>query len=570
MDQWTKNEKEKILMELEKRDLPFKKYRFSKNGTGLCLLGRGASAEVYETESRRNPQKKFAVKVIGFREKHSDSEAFQSHMAIYKNIAEIESDVVNVYASKEVWITFDEQEEILEVFSEKPDGEMEKCLQLQFILMEKLTCIFSRDKTGKIHLFPQKLEEGDENEIIKLARDIGLALERIHKEKILHRDIKLENIFYSSEKKQYKLGDFGIAAATSDGMASTIAFTKGYGAPEVLGVQNDRYDSTADIYSFGMTLFVLANHLKFPGSDSYSVNYGEQYRSGYILPCPDAPISEKMYQIMQKACRYEPDDRYQSMEEMLKELDKVTVSEVTGYRADHIRGTWLMGMFLLTVGVAVWKLTAKGNTDPGYLILEYILLGCGIGSCFRWFRGENKTKFRLLGFWIGMARLYYSGISWKWLMISLIIAWCSGSTAGYVSVGMLTADLVSRLQRMVGMENMIRAEYRWIAVTAISLSFVLFLQFQIINFRDPSMVRLYFEKRIFWPVICADYGVMAVQAIQLHGRAALYYRKLLGDKIVDAMLRVPVDLFKVGIVGLLFCAAWLVREKIMMKRREEK
>lgn len=79
-------------------------------------------------------------------------------------------------------------------------------------------------------------------------------------------------------------------------------------------------------------------HLKFPGSDSYSVNYGEQYRSGYILPCPDAPISEKMYQIMQKACRYEPDDRYQSMEEMLKELDKVTVSEVTGYRADHIRG----------------------------------------------------------------------------------------------------------------------------------------------------------------------------------------------------------------------------------------
>lgn len=108
-----------------------------------------------------------------------------------------------------MWITFDEQEEILEVFSEKPDGEMEKCLQLQFILMEKLTCIFSRDKTGKIHLFPQKLEEGDENEIIKLARDIGLALERIHKEKILHRDIKLENIFYSSEKKQYKLGDFG-------------------------------------------------------------------------------------------------------------------------------------------------------------------------------------------------------------------------------------------------------------------------------------------------------------------------------------------------------------------------
>lgn len=70
MDQWTKNEKEKILMELEKRDLPFKKYRFSKNGTGLCLLGRGASAEVYETESRRNPQKKICSQGNRFREKH--------------------------------------------------------------------------------------------------------------------------------------------------------------------------------------------------------------------------------------------------------------------------------------------------------------------------------------------------------------------------------------------------------------------------------------------------------------------------------------------------------------------
>ena len=110
-----------------------------------------------------------------------------------------------------------------------------------------------------------------------MAYDIGLALKEAHLKNIIHRDIKLENIFYSDSDHRYKLGDFGISCITDDGMASTVAFTKGYGAPEVVGTLEDKYDCTADIYSFGMTLYVLINKLRFPSSKNYHPNI-EQYK----------------------------------------------------------------------------------------------------------------------------------------------------------------------------------------------------------------------------------------------------------------------------------------------------
>ena len=45
----------------------------------------------------------------------------------------------------------------------------------------------------------------------------------IHNSGYLHRDIKLENIFWDEESRQYKLGDFGIAKYIGDGDAETKA-----------------------------------------------------------------------------------------------------------------------------------------------------------------------------------------------------------------------------------------------------------------------------------------------------------------------------------------------------------
>ena len=61
--------------------------------------------------------------------------------------------------------------------------------------MEKLVPVLTIDKAGNPRLYPKALADFEENEIMKLAYNIGTALERAHENNFLHRDIKLENVF---------------------------------------------------------------------------------------------------------------------------------------------------------------------------------------------------------------------------------------------------------------------------------------------------------------------------------------------------------------------------------------
>ena len=126
MSSWTSEEKIKILLELDKRKLPFRRYTFSKNDSGLHLLGRGASAEVYGAETRNGRRKNYAIKVIGFNENNGDSEIFRKSVRIQEKVKEDEDDVVEIYDSVELWVIFDDMEEIVEVLLEKPEAVPER------------------------------------------------------------------------------------------------------------------------------------------------------------------------------------------------------------------------------------------------------------------------------------------------------------------------------------------------------------------------------------------------------------------------------------------------------------
>merc|ERR1719221_2152630 len=70
---------------------------------------------------------------------------------------------------------------------------------------------------------------------------IALALQYIHSEKVLHRDLKTSNIFLNEASGMIKLGDFGISTVlegTADA-AVTMVGTPYYMSPEVC--RNDRY-----------------------------------------------------------------------------------------------------------------------------------------------------------------------------------------------------------------------------------------------------------------------------------------------------------------------------------------
>ncbi|XP_052018144.1 serine/threonine-protein kinase Nek5 [Apodemus sylvaticus] len=102
-----------------------------------------------------------------------------------------------------------------------------------------------------------------EDQILCWFVQISLGLKHIHDRKILHRDIKSQNIFLSQNGMVAKLGDFGTARTLNNSMelAQTCAGTPYYLSPEIC--QNRPYNNKTDIWSLGCVLYELCT-LKHP------------------------------------------------------------------------------------------------------------------------------------------------------------------------------------------------------------------------------------------------------------------------------------------------------------------
>ena len=170
-----------------------------------------------------------------------------------------------------------------------------------------------------------------DEQTIKIAADICSALAFCEKRNLLHRDIKPQNIFVSPDGT-YKLGDFGIAKTAERTTSGTKTGTYKYMAPEVYN--NQPYGSKADIYSLGLVLYWLLNERRTPflplppqlpaASDEDRAR--TRRFSGETIPTP-AHGSTELKRIVLKACAYDPKDRYQTADEMLHDLNALSVAE---------------------------------------------------------------------------------------------------------------------------------------------------------------------------------------------------------------------------------------------------
>ena len=167
-----------------------------------------------------------------------------------------------------------------------------------------------------------------EDEVIKLGIDMCRALELCHKNNIIHRDVKPQNIFVSPTG-DYKLGDFGVARNFENTVGEFSAKgTFDYMAPEVQLRQP--YGVTADIFSLGAVLYKLMNN----GRIAFLPDYPETVRSSdYEIALekrlngetPKRPVlaGNPFSNIIIKACMSDPSQRYDSAEKMRADLERV-------------------------------------------------------------------------------------------------------------------------------------------------------------------------------------------------------------------------------------------------------
>ena len=199
-----------------------------------------------------------------------------------------------------------------------------------FIRMELLTPLQKAT-------MPTKQSMLSESEVIRLGKDICKALILCEARHIIHRDIKPENILIS-KFGDYKLGDFGVARVQDHTTNATKMGTHGYAAPEV--EHGQKYGKEADIYSLGITLYWLLNNRRMPFLNAdepvTAMKNQEALRRRYEgekLPAPKNG-SQKLKQIVLKACAYRPVDRYRSAQELYDALAELSGEQTASCDSD--------------------------------------------------------------------------------------------------------------------------------------------------------------------------------------------------------------------------------------------
>jgi serine/threonine protein kinase len=162
-------------------------------------------------------------------------------------------------------------------------------------------------------------------DVLSIGEDIGNALAVLQKRKLVHRDVKPENIFINSDG-DYKLGDFGIVrtlneSATRMSARGTVMFM----APEL--TRQEKGDYRIDIYSLGLVLYRLLNGGRAPflpplpaPVTHFEYNNAQEMRlRGESLP-PPAFADEALAEIVLRACAFTPGERWQSAVQMREAL----------------------------------------------------------------------------------------------------------------------------------------------------------------------------------------------------------------------------------------------------------
>ncbi|HEX7180987.1 MAG TPA: serine/threonine-protein kinase, partial [Thermoanaerobaculia bacterium] len=162
---------------------------------------------------------------------------------------------------------------------------------------------------------------------LRLAKQLCAGLNAAHSVGVLHRDIKPENMILEPTGNA-KLMDFGIARPVNrlepgQTEAGFIVGTPLYLSPEQL--QGREIDTRADIYSSGVVLYeMFTGALPFQAPSAVEIML-KHLRETPPLPSTHWPeIPPKLEAIILRCLAKEPDERFRSVDELLRDLETLS------------------------------------------------------------------------------------------------------------------------------------------------------------------------------------------------------------------------------------------------------
>jgi serine/threonine-protein kinase len=239
---------------------------------------------------------------------------------------------------------------------------------------------------------------------IEYTRQILGALGFAHRHEIVHRDVKPHNVLVDGDGR-LKVTDFGIARAGASQMTETgsIVGTAQYLSPEQ--ARGGQIDQRSDLYSVGVVLYeLLTGAVPFTGDSPVEI------AMKHLSTTPSPPsalrpdIPHDLDLVVMRALAKDPDDRYQTADEMDADLERVargaSVSAQTAEAATAILAA------PATMPTAITRAPSPGPSGPAYtpppvyydlderprrrrpiwpwLLALILLVSAGVGAVYAW------------------------------------------------------------------------------------------------------------------------------------------------------------------------------------------
>jgi serine/threonine protein kinase len=217
------------------------------------------------------------------------------------------------------------------------------------------------------------LEQGgaDEDHLVQWFTELSHALNYVHSQGVVHRDIKLNNILLAPERHVY-LSDFGISKIRDESLRTDVDVTKtfvtgavtgekivmgtsGYMAPEVL--RGEEVTPAADVYSLGVVFFKLLTGVWYEPH----MARGDK-RAIRLLDHFDCPWNKILPQMLEA----DPAKRQTDLVALADMLTESSVQAVSSRR--RLKWSWLVAIgSVAAVLIAVASLMFKNQTKNTHI-----------------------------------------------------------------------------------------------------------------------------------------------------------------------------------------------------------
>jgi serine/threonine protein kinase len=229
-------------------------------------------------------------------------------------------------------------------------------------------------------------------QVITAALAVLDVLAVAHRNGVIHRDVKPDNIFLTRHERRIKLLDFGIAslrelsAATSDatGTGTTLG-TPAFMAPEQARARTDEIDVTTDLWGLGATMFtLLAGRFVHEGVNATELLIAAATRPAPSLGSVADGLDGGLAAVVDRALAFEKSARWPDAPSM-----RTALRALRAQATEEVFGSDSFPPLACEQNTQDESNAAAGRTP---MLIE------GIG---RWLRQSSRAK--------GWARLLYSG-----------------------------------------------------------------------------------------------------------------------------------------------------------------